>query len=131
MLRSLIQAMGGRIELRAIFPNEPPIEIGGLEGSSNLAELSELLKKRCRIEPIPDNPEYKDFLLTSFDENVATFQKLSCQQSLDIPIRRIAEILPATSQSLPLVVLRGTVAWSGQKKLWQFRPSMPSQEDYS
>ena len=41
MLRSLIQAMGGRLELRAVFPNEV-IEITGLEGSGILSDLREL-----------------------------------------------------------------------------------------
>jgi transcriptional regulator with XRE-family HTH domain len=120
MLRSFIQAMGGRLELRAAFPGGEVIEIGGLEGEI-LGELKELLHQRCRIEPIPDN-QYNEFFLNAVNENVVTFQKLSNQQYVDVPTRRIAEVLPAGTAHplLPVVLLKGSLAWSAHKKLWQF-----------
>lgn len=121
MLRSLIQAMGGRLELRAVFPNEV-IEITGLEGSGILSDLRELTHQRCQIQPNPDL-EYNDFFLESVDESVITFQKLSNHQYIDVPTRRVAEVLPTgTAAELPVVMLKGSLAWSAQKRLWQFRP---------
>lgn len=122
MLRSLIQAMGGRLELRAVFPNEI-MEIAGLEGSGIISDLRELVHQRCQIQPNPDL-EYNDFRLESVDESIVTFQKLSNQQFLDVPMRRVAEVLPAgIGTQLPVVILKGSLAWSAQKRLWQFRPS--------
>jgi transcriptional regulator with XRE-family HTH domain len=121
MLRSLIQAMGGRLDLRAVFPNEI-VEITGLDGDGIISDLRELLHQRCQIQPNPDL-EYNDFRVESIDESAITFQKLSNQQYLDVPTRRVAEVLPATTGGqLPVVILKGSLDWSAQKKLWQFRP---------
>jgi transcriptional regulator with XRE-family HTH domain len=119
MLRSLIQAMGGRLELRAVFPDEI-VEITELDGEGIISDLRELLHQRCQIQPNPDL-EYNDFRVESIDESAITFQKLSNQQYLDVPTRRVAEILPATGSQLPVVILQGSLNWSAQKKLWQFR----------
>jgi transcriptional regulator with XRE-family HTH domain len=128
MLRSFIQAVGGHLELRAIFPNGEVLEVSGLEGRGTFEDLKDLVHKTCQILPIPPGLDYNKFLLMSADESVATFQKLSNQQYLDIPTRRISEVLPGTSGALPVVMLKGSLAWSGQKRLWQFRPVALGQE---
>src|SRR5260370_1463298 len=127
MLRSLIQAVGGRLELRAVFGDEV-VEIVGLEGDGILADLRELLNKRCCIQPVPPNLDYNDFSLKSVDESIVTFQKLSNGQYLDIPIRRVAEVLPANAGELPVVTLKGSLTWSGLKRAWQFRSAAVSGE---
>lgn len=124
MLHSLVQAMGGHLELRAVFEGEEPIEITGLDGSGTLADLKDLLNRKCEIQPIPPDLEYNEFFLRSVDESVVTFQKGSNSQYLDIPTRRIAEVVPATVGAAPVVYLKGSLAWSAQKKLWQFRPTI-------
>jgi transcriptional regulator with XRE-family HTH domain len=120
MLRSFVQALGGRLEIRAIFPKEEPIGIAGLDGSGTLADLQALINHLCKIEPIPPDHLYNRFLLREVNESIVTFEKQSNKQYLYVPTRRISEVLPATPDSMPVVLLKGSLSWSGQKKLWQF-----------
>jgi DNA-binding XRE family transcriptional regulator len=122
MLRSYIQALGGRLELRAVFSRER-IEIGGLEDNGTLADLRDLVNSCCRIEPIPPDLPYNKFLVISVDENIVTLRKGSNDQYLHVPTRRVAEVLPAKTGDRPVIVLKGSLAWAGQKKLWEFHPA--------
>jgi transcriptional regulator with XRE-family HTH domain len=122
MLRSFVQALGGRLEIRAIFPEEEPIGITGLDGSGTLSDLQALINHLCKIEPIPPDHSYNRFLLTEANESIVTFEKQSNKQYLHIPTRRISEVLLETPDGLPVVLLKGSLSWSGQKKLWQFDP---------
>ena len=124
MLRSFVQALGGRLELRAVFPDETT-EIGGVQGNGTLAELQELKNRCCRIEPIPSEFPYNKFLVISVDENIVTLRKGSNDQYLHVPTRRVAEVLPASSSQLPVIVLKGSLAWSGQKRVWEFHSAKP------
>jgi hypothetical protein len=122
MLRAFVQAIGGRLEVRAVFPDAGAIDIAGLDGSGILSDVRDLLWRRCQIQPMPPDHEFNDFLLKAVDENNATFEKLSNNQELYVPIRRIAEVLPETPSSLPIIQLKGSLQWSANKRLWQFAP---------
>jgi transcriptional regulator with XRE-family HTH domain len=119
MLRSYVQALGGRLEVRAVFPTDT-IEIAGLENSGLFADLQALKSKWCRIQPVPPEFPYNKFLVNSVDENILTLEKGSNSQYLHVPIRRVAEVLPAPQGDDPVIVLKGSLAWSGQKRLWEF-----------
>ena len=59
------------------------------------------------------------FLVRKVDESLVELEKLSNGQLLEIPIRRVLEILPRTSTMAPTIVLRGSLKWSAHEKLWR------------
>ena len=65
------------------------------------------------------------FLVSQVDESGnVTLQKLSNGQSLEIPVRRILEVLPKMSDAPPTLVLYGNITWSAHKQLWKFALSV-------
>lgn len=122
MLRSYIQAMGGHLELRATFPEKEDFEIVGLDESGTVTDLKDLMYKKCRLQPMPPEHEYNEFFIKSVDDNLVTFSKTSNEQRLVVPVRRVEEVLQAGPGELPTVLLKGSLNWSGQKRLWEFRP---------
>jgi len=66
----------------------------------------------------PDHAE-DQFHVSAVDESGnVTLEKLSSQQRLEIPARRVLEVLPATSIAPPTIVLHGSNAWSAHRQLW-------------
>jgi hypothetical protein len=53
------------------------------------------------------------------DDSLVELQKSSNQQVIEIPVRRVFEVLPETSVSPPTIVLRGSLKWSANEKLWR------------
>jgi len=120
MLRSVVEALGGRLEISAVFPTEN-VAIEGLDRSGVQESLQKLVNHLCRMHPMPSERAEDQFRISSVDEggNV-TLEKLSDHQRLEIPMRRVLEVLPATSDAPPTIVLHGSLAWSAHKQLWNF-----------
>ena len=120
MLRSFIEALGGKLEINAVFPTERAV-VSGLGNDSVLESLQGLVNGRCRIHPMPPDHAADEFRVSRVDESGnVTLEKLSNGQSLEIPVRRVMEVLPATSNGPWTIVLHGNITWSAHRKLWDF-----------
>jgi len=121
MLRSFIEALGGKMEITAVFENER-IPVTGLDKSGVVESLQALVNQPCRIHPMPTDHADDEFRVSRVDENGnVTLDKISNSQSLEIPIRRVLEVLPKNSGAPPTIVLHGsTIAWSAHRELWKF-----------
>jgi transcriptional regulator with XRE-family HTH domain len=120
MLRSFIEALGGKMEINAVFSDEK-LNITGFDNDEVVEALRSLVHQRCRIDPMPPDRIEDEFIVTSVSEDGnVTLEKVSNRQSLEIPVRRILEVLPKNSMSPPTLVLHGSLAWSAQKELWKF-----------
>lgn len=120
MLRSFIEALGGKMEINAVFPNEK-IAVAGLDKSSMQESLQGLVNHLCRIHPMPPDRAEDKFRVSAVDESGnITLEKLSNHQRLEIPVRRVLEVLPATSDAPPTIVLHGSITWSAHRQLWNF-----------
>jgi transcriptional regulator with XRE-family HTH domain len=118
MLRSYVEALGGSLELTAVF-QDARITLSGLTSTETREDLLALLNQQCYLHPMPDDRKTDLFLVSRVDEALIEVQKLSNAQRLEIPIRRVLEVLPATSPNLPTIVLRGKLEWSAHQKLWK------------
>ena len=121
MLRGFIEPLGGKMEITAVFENER-IPVTGLDKSGVVESLQGLVNQRCRIHPMPPDHREDEFRVSRVDENGnVTLEKVSNRQSLEIPIRRVLEVLPKNSSVPPTIVLHGsTIAWSAHRQLWNF-----------
>lgn len=120
MLRGFVEALGGKLEINVVFPNEK-IPLSGLDKASVLESLNGLVNHLCRLHPVPPDRIEDQFRVSAVDESGnVTLEKLSNRQSLEIPVRRVLEVLPATSSAPPTIVLHGSLAWSAHRQLWNF-----------
>lgn len=120
MLRGFVEALGGKLEINIVFPNEK-ISLSGLDKASLLESLTGLVNHLCRLHPMPPDRVEDQFRVSAVDESGnVTLEKLSNRQSLEIPVRRVLEVLPATSSAPPTIVLHGSLAWSAHRQLWNF-----------
>ena len=120
MLRSFIEALGGKMEIKAMFSNEE-VAITGLDKGEVVESLRSLVNQICRIHPMPPERTEDEFLISAVSEDGnVTLEKISNRQTLEIPIRRILEVLPKTSSAPPTLVLHGSLAWSAQRQIWKF-----------
>ena len=118
MLRSYVEALGGRLQLTAVFP-DASITLSGLTSTETREDLRALVNKQCYLHPMPENRKTDRFMVRRVDEALIEVQKLSNNQYLEIPIRRVLEVLPTTSQDPATIVLRGKLEWSAHQKLWK------------
>ena len=120
MLRGFVEALGGKLEINILFPNEK-ISLSGLDKASVLESLTGLVNHLCRLHPMPPDRVEDQFRVSAVDESGnVTLEKLSNRQSLEIPVRRVLEVLPATTSAPPTIVLHGSLAWSAHRQLWNF-----------
>jgi transcriptional regulator with XRE-family HTH domain len=118
MLRSFIEALGGKVQISAVFP-DATVTLSGFTGNETLEDLRGLVNHRCCIHPMPLERAADEFLVRAVDESLVSFEKLSNRQVLEIPVRRVLEVLPKTSSAPPTIVLRGSLLWSANEKLWR------------
>lgn len=118
-LRSYVEALGGTLELMAVFP-DASFKLSGLTNVETRDELRALVYKECRLHPMPEGRKDDRFLVRRVDDALVEIQKRSNSQLLEFPIRRVLEVLPATSWEPATIVLRGRLEWSANKKLWDF-----------
>lgn len=121
-MRKFVEAIGGRLEMHAVFPDKPAVKIRGLDGDDVLSSATDLVNQACRINPLVPNHEHNRFLVRSVeDDREIVLEKTSCANLVYIPIRRITEILPASgSGKLPTLVLKGRVEWFEEIQRWRF-----------
>jgi transcriptional regulator with XRE-family HTH domain len=122
-VRRYIEALGGRLELRAVFPDEE-IRLRGLDGNDTIASVRGLFGKACRITPLnPAQGNFNNWFTLRFiddDERQIEVEK-DTGQIVHIPVRRISEILPeAPPHNLPTLVLSGQVVWFPETERWRF-----------
>ena len=118
MLRSYVEALGGKLELTAVF-SDSNIRFSGYNSSETVEDLRALVYKQCYIHPMPSDRATDRFMVRRVDDSLVELQKLSNQQVIEIPVRRVLEVLPETSIAPPTIVLRGSLKWSGNEKLWR------------
>lgn len=120
MLRSYIEALGGKMEVNAVFSDET-VNITGFDKNEVLDALHSLVNQCCRIHPMPPDRAEDEFMINSVsDDGNVTVEKMSNRQMLEVPVRRILEVLPKSSTSPATLVLHGSLAWSAQRQVWKF-----------
>jgi transcriptional regulator with XRE-family HTH domain len=122
-VRRYVEAIGGRLELHAIFPDQE-FRLRGLDGNDTIASIRALLEKPCRITPLsPAEGNFNNSFRLRFiddDERQITVEK-DTGQIIQIPIRRILEVLPEQAPwKVPTLVLRGQIVWFPETERWRF-----------
>jgi transcriptional regulator with XRE-family HTH domain len=117
LLRSYVEALGGKLQLTAVFP-DTSIILSGLTSTEVRDDLRALLNQQCLIHPMPEDRKTDRFMVRRVDDAILELQKVSNMQSVEIPIRRVLEVLPAPSHGVATIVLRGRLEWSAHKRLW-------------
>jgi transcriptional regulator with XRE-family HTH domain len=121
-VRKYIEALGGKLEIRAVFPDSE-VKVRGLDGDDMLDVLRKMLNQSCRLSPL--NPARGNFQNSftvhsiSEDDRIVTFQKDN-GDGVYVPVRRIRELVPAVAPKLPLFVLDGHVQWHPDVLRWRF-----------
>jgi transcriptional regulator with XRE-family HTH domain len=121
-VRKYIEALGGKMEIRAVFPDKE-IKVRGLDGDDMLGVLKTMLYQSCRLGPL--NPARGNFQnrftvhSISEDDRIVTFEKDN-GDGVRVPVRRIREFVPAVAPKLPLFVLDGHVQWHEDILRWRF-----------
>jgi transcriptional regulator with XRE-family HTH domain len=121
MLKSFVEALGGTLHITAGFP-EASFSLEKLAENNALRNLKMLIHQECCVHPIPPERARDRFWVREVDESVVQLEKHSNDQILRIPLRRVSEILPATSVTPPTIVLRGSLEWTAHEKLWRVQP---------
>ena len=118
MLKSFVEALGGKLAVTAVFP-DTTIAITGFSETPALSDLQMLVSHQCCIHPMPPERAGDRFIVRNVDESLIELQKLSNHQLLEVPVRRVLEVLPKTSTAPATIVLRGRLDWSAHEKLWR------------
>jgi transcriptional regulator with XRE-family HTH domain len=118
MLKSFVEALGGKLQIAAVFPNAA-VSLDKLADTPTVGDLQTLVLQQCYIHPMPPDRATDRFMIRRLDESLLELEKLSNRQIVEIPVRRVLEVLPATSSGLPTIVLRGSLQWSAHEKLWK------------
>ena len=117
MLRSYVEALGGRLQPTAVFP-DATFMLSDFTSTDTRDDLRALLYQQCLIHPMPEDHKTDRFLVRRVDDALMELQKVSNTQFVEIPIRRVLEVLPAPSHGVATIVLRGKLEWSAHRKLW-------------
>lgn len=118
MLKSFIEALGGKLRIAAVFP-DATFTLGKLAENPTWSDLRSLEWKQCRLSPMPEDRADDLFLVRRVDESLLELEKISNHQLVEIPIRRVLEVQPETSAAPTTIVLRGGLRWSAHEKLWK------------
>jgi transcriptional regulator with XRE-family HTH domain len=118
MLKSVVEALGGKLQIAAAFP-DAAFGLSRLADTPTFGDLQRLVLQQCCIHPMPAERAADRFLVRRVDESLVELEKLSNCQIVEIPLRRVLEVLPPTSSGLPTIVLRGSLQWSAHEKLWR------------
>jgi transcriptional regulator with XRE-family HTH domain len=118
MLKSFVEALGGKLQIAAVFP-DAAFSLGRLADTPTFGDLQALVLKQCCLHPMPADRAADRFLVRQVDESLLELEKISNRQIVEIPVRRVLEVLPATSSAPPTIVLRGSLQWSAHEKLWR------------
>lgn len=121
-LRKFIDAIGGKLQLTAVFP-DGAIEILGLDGDDMVDLARTSVNIQCQVTPlVAATGTFRNrFRVHSLspDEHTINFEKDNGDM-VEVPVRRIREFLPATAPKLPTFVLDGRVQWFEDTQRWRF-----------
>jgi len=67
MLRSFVEALGGELQLTAVFPGES-IRLAGLTDTETRDDLGALVYKQCVIHPMPEDRKTDRFLVRRVED---------------------------------------------------------------
>ena len=120
-VRKYVEALSGKLELHAVF-GEERVQIRGLDGDDTISQLRALVNQRCRLSSLePDKYNEFSIRLIDDDERQLTLHKLSSDEYVQIPVRRVLEALPAAApHNLPTLVLKGRVVWNDGIQRWRY-----------
>ena len=118
MLKSFVEALGGKLHVSAVFP-DVAIILDKLADTPTLSDLQGLVLQQCCVYPMPADRAADRFLVRRVDESLVELEKLSNCQLVEIPVRRVLEVLPPASSGPPTIVLRGSLQWSAHERLWK------------
>ena len=125
-VRKYIEAIGGRMEIRAVFPENEAVKLRGLDGDEKLSLLRSMTRADVKISPqLVGNTVrcYNRFTIIGIDDDERTLElEKDSGHHVYIPIRRINEVRPATSytQKFATLVINGRVQWFPEKNGWYF-----------
>jgi transcriptional regulator with XRE-family HTH domain len=125
-VRKYIEAIGGRMEIHAVFPGGA-VKLRGLDGDEKLTLLRSMTRTSVRISPqLVGNtvPCRNHFTIVGIDDDDRTVElRKDSGHHVYIPIRRIVEVLstPSTQKSATLVI-NGRVEWFSERDggAWHF-----------
>ena len=124
-VRKYVEALGGKIEIRAIFPDKS-VRIRGLDGDEKLTLLRSMAHAEVKISPqLLGNtvPCRNSFRITGVDDDERQLHlEKDSGHHVTIPIRRILEVLPAPSYAnkVATIVINGRMQWFPAKNGWYF-----------
>src|SRR5437773_11433356 len=91
MLRSFIEALGGKLEITAVCSSER-IPVSGFDKGGVVEDLQRLRNRPCRLHPMPADRANDSFRVESVTENGnVILYKTSNHQSVEVPVRRVVE----------------------------------------
>lgn len=121
-LRKFIDAIGGKLQLTAVFPDSS-VEILGLDGDDMVDLARKSVNLQCQVMPlVAATGAFRNRFRVhslSADEHTINFEKDN-GDLVEVPIRRIREFLPATPPKFPTFVLDGKVQWFEDIQRWRF-----------
>ena len=98
-VRKYIDAIGGTLELHAVFPDRK-VKVRGLGGDETLTLLRRMFRFHCTLNPPPvgsNGPVPNKWEIAGMDEDERYLElhKLGSGFHVFIPVRRILEVRPA------------------------------------
>jgi len=114
-VRKYIEAIGGKMEIRAVFP-DTSVKLRGLDGDEKITLLRSMIRSSVRVSPdLVGNttPCVNRFTILCIDDDERTLEiEKDNGDHVWIPIRRISEVLPAPPMKKQgTLVLNGFVKW--------------------
>jgi hypothetical protein len=64
-----------------------------------------IVNQRCRTHPMPPERVLDELLVRCVDESLLEVEKLSNRQLVEIPVRRLTEVVPTSSGAPPTIRL--------------------------
>ncbi len=87
-------------------------------------ELEKLRGTPIQLSPKDPDP-YPNFYLTGVSDDQVEFRKGSNGDSVDLDLRKIAEITVSRADKLAHVRVLGRIVWQEDIKRWRFAPTGP------
>jgi len=95
-----------------------------------LRELAET-RSRVRVSPIVPAGLGDVFHVMSMDQDLVVLKKATSQQDVDVPLSRVADVLPSANSDYGSLALSGRLQWTSLPKRWKFFPEALSGSEAS
>jgi hypothetical protein len=79
-------------------------------------------KTHVQVAPLVPLDAHNSFYVEEVQGEVVVLKKTSNIQSVDIPLSRVAEVLPAANNDLAVLALSGRLQWTTLPQRWKFFP---------